>query len=112
MAWLYSGFRKIGDDGRRTGWHDSPISFGAIGRVTIDVPGHHTMHASSVQLDSIGTAVWLSKLPASEFLSDSLAWFARLAELARYTVSSNRIVPSIVNEGPFVAGRWAPVTDE
>ncbi|MFT6812681.1 MAG: hypothetical protein ACJASK_001303, partial [Ilumatobacter sp.] len=63
MAWLYSGFRKIGDDGRRTGWHDSPISYGAIGRVTIDVPHLHTMHASSVQLDSIGTAIWLSELP-------------------------------------------------
>jgi hypothetical protein len=112
MAWLYSGFRKIGDDGRRAGWHDSPISYGAIGRATIDVPGQPTMHASSVQLDSIGTAVWLSDLPASEFLSDSLAWFARIAELARYTVSSNRIVPSIVNEGPFVVGRWAAVTDE
>ncbi|MFT4866146.1 MAG: hypothetical protein ACI8RE_002343, partial [Ilumatobacter sp.] len=56
MAWLYSGFRRVGVDGRRTGWHDSPISYGAIGRITIDVPGHPTMHASSVQLDAIGTA--------------------------------------------------------
>ncbi len=112
MAWLYSGFRKIGEDGRRTGWHDSPISYGAIGRITIDVPGHPTMHASSVQLDAIGTAVWLSELPDAEFLSDSLRWFACVAELARRTVASNRIVPSIDTEGPFTVGRWKPVTDD
>ena len=112
MAWLYSGFRKIGDDGRRTGWHDSPISYGAIGRITIDVPGHPTMHASSVQLDAIGTAVWLSELPEAEFLSDSLRWFARIAELARRTVATNRIVPVIDTEGPFTVGRWKAVTDD
>ena len=112
MAWLYSGFRKVGEDGRRTGWHDSPISYGAIGRITIDVPGHHTMHASSVQLDAIGTAVWLSELPEAEFLSDSLRWFATIAELARRTVATNRIVPSIDNEGPFTVGRWKAVTDD
>jgi len=112
MAWLYSGFRKVGQDGRRTGWHDSPISYGAIGRISIDVPGHHTMHASSVQLDAIGTAVWLSELPEAEFISDSLRWFATIAELARRTVATNRIVPSVDNEGPFVVGRWKAVTDD
>ena len=112
MAWLYSGFRKMGEDGRRTGWHDSPISYGAIGRVTIDIGEHPTMHASSVQLDAIGTAVWLSELPTAEFLSDSVTWFARVAELARRTVATGRIVPTIANEGPFTVGRWTAVTDE
>ena len=112
MAWLYSGFRKIGEDGTRTGWHDSPISYGAIGRITIDVPGHPTMHASSVQLDAIGTAVWLSELPEAEFLSDSLRWFSRIAELARRTVATNRIAPVIDTEGPFTVGRWKAVTND
>ena len=35
MAWLYSGFRVLGDDGRRTGWHDSPTSYGVVGRISI-----------------------------------------------------------------------------
>ncbi|NND73481.1 MAG: DEAD/DEAH box helicase [Ilumatobacter sp.] len=112
MAWLYSGFRMVAADGSRTGWHDSPISYGAIGRVTIDLPGHPTLHASSVQLDPIGTAVWLSELPEPDFLSDSIAWFARIAELARRTVSTGRIVPTIVDEGPFTVGRWEAITDD
>ena len=31
MAWFY-GFRALNRDGMRTGWHDSPVSYGAIGR--------------------------------------------------------------------------------
>jgi len=108
MAWMYSGFRKIDNDGMRTGWHDSPISYGALGRIMIDLPGHPTLHASSVQLDAMGTAVWLSDLPPSEYLSDSLEWFARVAELARRTISSGQILATITNEGPFTVGRWVP----
>ena len=48
----------------------------------------------------------------AEFLSDSLAWFARVAELARRTVSAGRITPVITNEGPFTVARWKPVTTE
>jgi SNF2 family DNA or RNA helicase len=105
MAWFY-GFRALNRDGMRTGWHDSPISYGAIGRLTIQAPDEPTMHVSSVQLDPLGVAVWLSQLPDPEFVSDSIAWFARIAELARRTVSSGRIVPVIIDEGPFTAGRW------
>ncbi len=112
MAWLYSGFRRIDADGNRSGWHDSPISYGAIARISIEVPGRATLHASSVQLDALGTAVWLSELPTGEVVSDSLAWFARLAELARHTVSSGRIGPSIEDEGPFTVARWRPLIDE
>ena len=108
MAWMYGGFRKLGDDGMRTGWHDSPISYGALGRIMIDLPDQPSLHASSVQLDAMGMAVWLSDLPSSEFLSDSLEWFARVAELARRTVSSGRILPTITDEGPFTVGRWVP----
>jgi SNF2 family DNA or RNA helicase len=118
MAWLYGGFRTLGPDGLRTGWHDTPVSYGAIGRISLDLvgvfgadlDGRSSLHASSVQLDAMGTAVWLSELPDGEFLSDSLAWFARLAELARRTVSAGRITPVIVDEGPFIVARWKPVS--
>ena len=58
----------------------------------------------------MGTAVWLSDLPGAPHLSDSLAWFARIAELARRTVSAGRILPAVVEEGPFTVARWRPVT--
>ena len=106
MAWFYGGFRMRGLDGRRIGWHDSPISYGAIGRLTVQVPDLPTMHVSSVQLDPLGVAVWLSDLPEAEYVSDSIAWFARIGELARRTVSSGRILPTITQEGPFTVGRW------
>ena len=109
MAWLYSGFRKMGVDGLRTGWHDSPISYGAVARITLEFDAHPTLHAASVQLDPFGAAVWLSDLPEAEYLSDSLAWFARATELARRAVAAGAIVPAITNEGPFVAARWAPI---
>src|SRR6056297_2030809 len=112
MAWLYGGFRSLDADGQRTGWHDTPVSYGAIVRLSLDIDGRPSLHASSVQLDAMGTAVWLSELPGSEFLSDSLAWFARVAELARRTVSAGRITPVIVNEGPFTVARWTPITTE
>ena len=110
MPWLYGGFRMLGDDGRRTGWHDTPVSYGAIGRISIALDGQPSLHASSVQLDAMGTAVWLSDLPDAPHLSDSLAWFARVAELARRTVSAGRILPAVVEEGPFTVARWRPVT--
>ncbi|MFK7918986.1 MAG: DEAD/DEAH box helicase [Ilumatobacter sp.] len=113
MAWLYSGFRTIGEDGTRTGWHDSPVSYGAIARVAIEVPMRPALHAASVQLDPLGTAVWLSDLPADrEQLSPSVAWFARLAELARRMVSAGRMSPIIVDEGPFTVARWTPEIDD
>ena len=112
MAWLYGGFRALDVNGLRTGWHDTPVSYGAIGRISLDVNGRPSLHASSVQLDAMGTAVWLSELPDAEFLSDSLAWFARVAELARRTVSAGRITPVVVDEGPFTVARWKPVTTE
>jgi SNF2 family DNA or RNA helicase len=112
MAWLYSGFRHLDADGLRTGWHDTPVSYGSIGRISIDLDGRPSLHASSVQLDAMGTTVWLSELPGEPYLSDSLAWFARVAELARHTVSAGRITPVIANEGPFTVARWKPVTTE
>jgi SNF2 family DNA or RNA helicase len=112
MAWLYGGFRHLDASGLRTGWHDTPVSYGAIGRISIDIDGRPALHASSVQLDAMGTAVWLSELPDEPSLSDSLAWFARVAELARRTVAAGRVTPVIVDEGPFTVARWKPVMTE
>ncbi len=111
MAWFYGGFRTRGPDGMRVGWHDSPISYGAIGRLTLQVPDLPTMHVSSVQLDPLGVAVWLSQLPEADYVSDSIAWFARIAALARRTVSSGRILPTITQEGPFTVARWVYAPD-
>ncbi|MEP1122724.1 MAG: DEAD/DEAH box helicase [Ilumatobacter sp.] len=113
MAWLYSGFRTMGADGTRTGWHDSPVSYGAIARVTVELPQRPALHAASVQLDPLGTAVWLSDLPADrDQLSPSIAWFARVSELARRMVSAGRMSPVIVDEGPFTVARWVPEVDD
>ncbi len=108
MAWLYSGFRTLAADGTRSGWHDSPISYGAVARVSIVVDGHPTLPAPSCQLDPLGAAVWLSELPDDEFLSDSVRWFASMCELARRVVSSGRITPVITEQGPFTVGAWVP----
>ncbi len=112
MAWLYGGFRTIDRDGVRGGWHDSPVSYGVVGRISIDVGTPPALHASSVQLDALGAAVWLSDVPEGPLLSDSLAWFARIAGLARRIVAAGRITPIITEEGPFTVARWRPVIDE
>ncbi len=70
-----------------------------------------SMQVSSVQLDAIGATIWLSDLPAAEYVSDSVAWFARVSELARRTVASGRIVPVIADEGPFTVARWVYTPD-
>ena len=108
MAWLYSGFRKLAADGTRSGWHDSPVSYGAVARVSIVVDGQPTLPAPSCQLDPLGAAVWLSELPADEFVSDSIRWFAAISELARRVVSSGRITPIITEQGPFTVAKWVP----
>lgn len=113
MAWLYSGFRTMGPDGTRSGWHDSPVSYGAVARITIEVPQRPSLQAASVQLDPLGVAVWLSDLPADrDQLSPSIAWFARIGELARRMVSAGRMSPVIVEEGPFTVARWTPEVDD
>ena len=110
-AWMYSGFRRVEPSGERTGWHDSPISYGAIARVSVPC-GDRTLNAASVQLDALGATVWLSDLPDDETLSPSLEWFARLTTFARHLVNAGRITPVVVEEGPFTVARWRPVLDE
>ncbi|MEM1332896.1 MAG: SNF2 helicase-associated domain-containing protein, partial [Actinomycetota bacterium] len=108
MAWLYSGFRRLSADGTRSGWHDSPVSFGAVARLSIVVDGVPTLSAASCQLDPVGAAVWLSELPDDELVTDSVRWFAAMSELARRVVSSGRITPIITDQGPFTVAGWVP----
>ncbi|MEM8745903.1 MAG: SNF2-related protein [Actinomycetota bacterium] len=112
MAWMYGGFRAVAADGTRSGWHDSPISYGELGRVAIDVDGVPSTTAASVRLEPLGLAVWLSELPGAELVTPSVEWFAALAELARRTVSTGRITPVVVEEGPFTVARWVPIVDD
>ena len=110
IAWFYSDFRQRSGDGTRIGWHDSPLSYGPIGRLTLSDHGI-AAPVSTVELPPLGAAIWLSDVPPGDALSDTLAWFARLSELARATVDRHRLSPVVTDEGPFTAARWAPVID-
>jgi hypothetical protein len=113
-AWLYGGFGRSRWDGRGgSGWHDSPISYGELGRIQLELPSGGTRTVPAVELDPFGAAVWLSETPSGDDLSPSLAWFARLTGFAVRVVGAARIVPEIVQEGPFRCARWRPVlTDD
>ncbi|MCB0968786.1 MAG: DEAD/DEAH box helicase, partial [Ilumatobacter sp.] len=45
-------------------------------------------------------------------LSPSLAWFAQLTQFAVRLVAARRLVPEVVDEGPFTVARWRPVLDD
>lgn len=113
-AWLYGGFGRSRWDGRgSSGWHDSPISYGELGRIQIELPSGGTRTVPAVELDPFGAAVWLSETPDGDELSPSLAWFARLTAFAVRLVGGARVLPDVVDEGPFRCARWRPVlTDD
>lgn len=106
-AWLYGGIR--GDRSGARGWHDSPISYGALGRFELELPSGGRRLVPAVVLDSFGASVWLSDLPDPELLSPSLAWFERLSSYAVRLVSAHRVRPAVVHEGPYRRARWVPV---
>ncbi|MEZ5297877.1 MAG: SNF2 helicase-associated domain-containing protein [Ilumatobacteraceae bacterium] len=66
----------------------------------------------AVRLDLFGAAVWLSETPSGDQLSPSLAWFAQLTQFAVRLVAARRLVPEVVDEGPFTVARWRPVLDD
>lgn len=110
-AWLYSGFgrsRWSGASGQG-GWHDSPVSYGELSRIDLDLPGGGRKSVPTVRLDAFGATVWLSDTPAGDDLSPSLAWFAALTRFARRIVDAGRVVPEVRQEGPFTVARWRPV---
>ena len=112
-AWLYGGFGRSQWSGRRTeGWHDTPISYGELGRIQLDLGGAGQKGVPSVRLDPFGAAVWLSETPTGDQLSPSLAWFSRLTRFAVRLVAARRLVPEVLDEGPFTVARWRPVLTE
>ena len=90
-------------------WHDSPISYGELGRLTLELPGGGRRPVPAVQLDPFGAAVWLSDTPRGD---EPLA-VARLVRRAhpfrRPVVGSGRgVAPEVRRRGPFHRGPLAP----
>ncbi|MEQ8440157.1 MAG: DEAD/DEAH box helicase [Ilumatobacter fluminis] len=109
-AWLYGGFGRSQWSGRgEQGWHDTPISYGELGRIQLELGDAGQKGVPAVRLDPFGAAVWLSETPSGDQLSASLAWFARLTQFAVRTVAARRLVPEVLDEGPFTVARWRPV---
>ena len=111
-AWLYAGFgsSRWSDHGE-PGWHDSPISYGELGRIQLELPDGGQRSVPAVRLDPYGAAVWLSDTPSGNQLSPSLAWFAALTGFAMRLVGAGRVAPEVLDEGPFTVARWRPVLD-
>ena len=107
-AWLYSGFGRSRWSGEG-GWHDSPVSYGELSRVELELPSGGRRSVPAVRLDPFGAAVWLSDTPTGDDLSPSLAWFAALTRFAVRIVNARRLVPEVLQEGPFTVARWRPV---
>ncbi len=107
-AWLYGGFSRWSADAE-AGWHDSPISYGELGRIQLELPGGGQRSVPAVRLDPFGASVWLSETPTGDQISPSLAWFASLTSLAVRLVGHRRVVPEVLDEGPFTVARWRPV---
>ena len=111
-AWIYGGFGRSrwSATGER-GWHDSPISYGELGRIQLELGDAGQRGVPAVKLDPFGAAVWLSETPDGDALSPSLAWFASLTRFAVRVVNARRLVPEVLDEGPFTVARWRPVLD-
>ncbi|HUF97009.1 MAG TPA: DEAD/DEAH box helicase [Ilumatobacter sp.] len=109
-AWLYSGFGRSRWDAEG-GWHDSPVSFGELSRLQLELPDGGQRFVPTVRLDPYGAAVWLSDTPKGDELSPSLAWFASLVGYAVQVVNARRLIPEIGQEGPFTVVRWKPILD-
>ena len=112
-AWLYGGFGRSRWSGRGDpGWHDSPISYGELGRIQLELPESGQRSVPAVRLDPYGAAVWLSDTPIGDELSASLAWFAQLTSFAVRILNARRLIPEVATEGPFTVARWRPVLDD
>ena len=111
-AWLYGGFGSSRWSGHgESGWHDSPISYGELGRIQLELPDGGQRSVPAVRLDPYGAAVWLSDTPGGNQLSPSLAWFAALTGFATRLVGVGRVAPEVRDEGPFTVARWRPVIE-
>jgi len=109
---MYGGFGSSRYSGHgESGWHDSPISYGELGRIQLELPEGGQRSVPAVRLDPFGASVWLSDTPSGNDLSPSLAWFAALTGFAVRLVGTRRVAPEVLAEGPFTVARWRPVLD-
>jgi len=116
-AWLYGGFGRNSWTGADNGWHDTPVSYGALARLELELPDVGRRSVPTVKLDPYGAAVWLSETPTRHapgdqpMLSASIEWFAHLTRLAVRLVSGGHLLPVVRHEGPFTVARWVPSLD-
>lgn len=124
-AWLFG--RAIAGGPKR--WQTSPASVGSVVRSDLHLPGYDApVSVPAVRLDAETALFWLHDVleahthsnshspggPDDEraALSDSLVWFARLADLADQLVVSGRIVPVLQPiDGVTYHTAWSPVVD-
>ena len=113
-AWWYGGFGRSrwSADGSGNGWHDSPISYGELGRLAIELPSGGQRLVPAVTLAPFGASVWLSETPDGDQLSPSIAWFSALCRHAVRLLGARRLTPVVRDEGPFTAARWRPLLDD
>jgi hypothetical protein len=110
-AWLYGGFGRNRWSGAVNDWHDSPVSYGEVQRLDLQLPGRRLL-VPAVRLDGYGAAVWLSELPAREHTSPTIGWFAAVLRVAVGLVAAGRVTPVLVEEAGATAARWRPVLDD
>ncbi|CAN5348829.1 hypothetical protein BH23ACT3_BH23ACT3_17340 [soil metagenome] len=110
-AWLYGGFGRSSWTGSDNDWHDTPVSYGALARLDLELPGGGRRSVPTVKLDPYGAAVWLSETPGREVLSASVEWFAHVTRLAVRLVGGGHLLPVVRDEGPFTVARWEPALD-
>jgi hypothetical protein len=110
-AWLYGGFGRSSWTGSDNDWHDTPVSYGALARLDLELPGGGRRSVPTVKLDPYGAAVWLSETPGRDVLSASVEWFAHVTRLAVRLVGGGHLLPMVRDEGPFTVARWEPALD-
>ena len=66
-AWLYGGFgRSRWSADAERGWHDSPISYGELGRIQLELPGGGPRSLPAVRPHPVGASVWQSGTPTGD----------------------------------------------
>ncbi len=106
-AWLYRAFnRDVTTD--QPQWPYAPTSFGSLARLWLELDDDHHLWASCISLRPAAAATWLAPTPAG--VSDSIAWMARVAELAQQLVIAHRVAPVLEIDGDADAmsatARW------
>jgi superfamily II DNA or RNA helicase len=107
-GWLFSGFHRRGRPG-------PPSDYGFHSSLDVVTPAGMRLRPTSVRLDAIAGLAWLRRATAA---SDSVRWFAALAELAARVVDAGAVVPAITTQheeatafGSVAEVHWTPIVD-